>query len=185
MRATNVLELIEKAPRGAAEDDALTLPYELRQKSRQRVRLDSGREAAIVLPPGTLIEDGDRLRAADGTVVRVSAAVEPVATARADDPLRQARACYHLGNRHVPLQVGAGWIRYQPDHVLDEMVRGLGLAVTHESARFEPERGAYHGHAHPHRHDGTPELSGAGGAAPHGHRHPLPCAAGEGQGGGS
>lgn len=146
-----MLELIEKAGAESADrgaDDTVVLPYALRQKSRQRVRLASGRDAAIVLAPGTHLHDGDRLRAADGTSIRVSAATEAVSTARTADPLRFARACYHLGNRHVALQIGAGWVRYQPDHVLDEMVRRLGLTVEQEAVPFEPERGAYHGHAH-------------------------------------
>jgi len=145
-----MLELIEKVPCAGAADDTLTLPFDLRQKSRQRVRLDSGREAAVVLAPGTALGDGDWLRAADGTSVRVSAAHEPVSTVRSDDPVHLARACYHLGNRHVALQVGDGWARYRPDHVLDEMVRGLGLTVDRELACFEPERGAYQGHSHHH-----------------------------------
>ena len=166
-----VLELIEKVPCDGEVDDTVTLPYDLRQKSRGRVRLDSGRPAALLLPPGTSLDDGDRLRGTDGTSVRVIAATEAVATARTDDPLRLARACYHLGNRHVPLQVGPGWARYQPAHVLDEMVRGLGLAVIHESARFEPERGAYHGQAHPHRHDAANERSEEAHATLHGRDH--------------
>jgi urease accessory protein len=141
-----MLELIEKVQRDGNADDTVTLPYALRQRSRQRVCLDDGREAALLLPPGTQLDDGDRLRAADGTSVRVRAAMESVATARTDDPLLLARACYHLGNRHVPLQVEPGLVRYQPDHVLDEMVCGLGLTVIHESHPFVPERGAYHGH---------------------------------------
>lgn len=166
-----MLQLIEKAQRNGDVDDTVTLPYALRQKSRQRVRLDSGREAAVLLPPGTHLHDGDCLVAADGTSVRVTAAMEEVATARTDDPLRFARACYHLGNRHVPLQIGPGWARYQPDHVLDEMVRGLGLAVTNETAPFEPERGAYHGQSHSHRHE-TPDASGAHTHTHHdGHHH--------------
>jgi len=146
-----MLELIEKFRHSGDTDDTLTLPYERRQRSRQRVRLDSGREAMLLLAPGTSVFDGDHLHAADGTSVRVSAAAEAVSTARSDDPLRLARACYHLGNRHVALQVGSGWVRYQPDHVLDEMVAGLGLEVIHETSCFEPERGAYHGHAEHHR----------------------------------
>ncbi len=144
-----MLELIEKVREGD-EGDSLTLTFARRQKSRQRVDLDSGREAAILLPPGSSLADGDLLRSAEGTVVRVVAASETVSTARTDDPMLMARACYHLGNRHVALQVGSGWVRYQPDHVLDEMVRGLGLALAQESASFEPERGAYHGHPHGH-----------------------------------
>ncbi len=157
-----MLTLNEKLASDSAASERLTLPYELRQRSRQRVRLDSGREAGIMLASGTTLSDGDHLRAIDGTVVRVCAALEAVSTARSDDPLRLARAAYHLGNRHVRLQVGDGWVRYQPDHVLDEMVRGLGLSVLVETACFEPEHGAYgvfghrhhgHGHAHDHDHD--------------------------------
>jgi urease accessory protein len=70
-----------------------------------------------------------------------------------EDAWQLARASYHLGNRHVALQIGRGWVRYQHDHVLDDMVRGLGLTVTIEQAPFEPEAGAYGGahthHAHP------------------------------------
>ena len=146
-----VLTLIEKIPEAGEVQDTLTLPYDRRQKSRQRVLLDSGREAALMLAPGTALDDGDRLGSSDGTSVRVVAALEPITTVRTDDALCLARASYHLGNRHVRLQVGTGWVRYQPDHVLDEMVRRLGLAVIHETARFEPERGAYDGQGR-HRH---------------------------------
>jgi urease accessory protein len=156
------------APSGGPTDDTVTLPYALRQKSRQRVTLDGGAAAAFVLPPGTHVDDGDRLRTADGFTVRVCAARETVSTARTADPLRLARACYHLGNRHVALQVGDGWVRYLPDHVLDDMVRGLGLAVAEESARFEPERGAYAGQAHGHAH----HEPGEGAHGHHGHDHP-------------
>jgi len=145
-----MMELIEHERATGAQgsvDDTLTLAFDLRQKSRQRVRLDSGLEAAILLPRGTTLEEGDLLRAVDGTSVGVHAAAQSVSTAASSDHERLARACYHLGNRHVALQLGAGWVRYQPDHVLDEMVAGLGLQVTRESAPFEPERGAYHSHS--------------------------------------
>lgn len=169
-----MVELIEKAPAGGATDDTVTLPYALRQRSRQRVTLDGGTVAAFMLPAGTHVDDGDRLRSADGFTVRVCAALETVSTARSHDPLQLARACYHLGNRHVALQVGDGWVRYLPDHVLDDMVRGLGLTVGQGSARFEPERGAYAGQAHGHHHehdDGTRRHSHHGHDHPHGHRH--------------
>jgi urease accessory protein len=138
-----------EAPAGSQHGDTLTLPFELRQKSRLRARLDGGEEVALLLPRGRVLRDGDLLQADDGLVVRVCAAVEDVSTAEAESPHTLARAAYHLGNRHVPLQVGAGFVRYQRDHVLDEMVRGLGLSVRAERVPFEPEGGAYadHGHA--------------------------------------
>jgi len=151
-----MLELIAMMETGSRPEttcmDTLTLPYELRCKSRQRVRLDSGSDAALVLPPGTRLDDGDIVCTAGGQSVAVRAAVEPLSIARTEDALLHARACYHLGNRHVALEIGHGWLSYQPDHVLDDMVRGLGLDVVRESAAFRPERGAYHGHAHGHAH---------------------------------
>jgi len=169
-----MIELVEKMEGEGEAVDTVTLPYDLRQKSRQRVQLDSGREAAILLPPSSSLREGDLLRASDGACIRVRAAEENVSTVRSDDPLRLARACYHLGNRHVSLQVSSGRLRYQPDHVLDEMVRGLGLSVVRESAEFEPERGAYHGHSHSsgHSHDAHSHDS---------HELPTRGATGEGQ----
>lgn len=128
--------------------DTLTLPYDQRQRSRQRVVLDSGREAGLFLPPGTMLRPGELLRADSGAVILVRAAPELVTTARTSDPLRLARACYHLGNRHVPVQVGPGWVRYIHDHVLDQMVVQLGLKIYGERAVFEPEAGAYSGAGH-------------------------------------
>lgn len=148
-----MLTLIEKSREQAPIVDTLTLGFERRQKSRQRVTLDSGREAGILLPPGSCLRDGDVLRGGSGELVRVRAAFEAVSTARTADPLRLARACYHLGNRHVPVQVGPGWARYLCDHVLDDMLRRLGLNVGVDLAPFEPEGGAYSGgHAHGHEH---------------------------------
>ncbi len=133
-------------------EDSVTLPFERRQRSRLRARLDGGEEVALVLPRGTVLRNGDRLRGEDGRVIEVCAASETVSTVTAPDAILLARACYHLGNRHVSLQIGAGWVRYLHDHVLDGMVEAMGLAVTVESAPFEPEAGAYgseHGaHAH-------------------------------------
>lgn len=151
---------------GATPVESITLPFDLRQKSRLRARLDSGSEVNILLERGRVLRSGDLLQASDGRVVQVRAAPEIVSTVRSDDRLALTRGAYHLGNRHVPLQVGDGFLRYQHDHVLDDMVRGLGLAVIVESAEFEPEAGAYggghgnaqggghhgHSHAHPHEH---------------------------------
>ena len=139
----------------------LTLTYERRMISRQRVTLDNGTDAGLFLPRGTLLHEGDYLQADSGETILIKAAHETVSTLYCDDPLSLARACYHLGNRHVSLQISIGMIRYQHDHVLDAMLHGLGLQIHVEKAPFSPEPGAYgggHTHAHKHPHD-------------HGHRH--------------
>lgn len=142
-----MLQIVERLNTSAVSDATLTLPFEQRQKSRQRVRLDDGREAALLLPRGTLLRGGDMLRAETGELIAVRAAAEEVSTARSDEVLLLTRAAYHLGNRHVPVQVGAAWLRYGRDHVLDEMLRRMGLDIVYESLAFEPEAGAYH-HEH-------------------------------------
>lgn len=143
-----MLEVHEVLQESLAASEQLVLPFELRQRSRLRATTASGTELALLLPRGTVLRDGNRLRAVNGLIIAVQAATESVSTARSDNVTQFARVCYHLGNRHVPLQVGAGWLRYLADHVLDQMVTELGLAVVHEQAAFEPEAGAYHQHEH-------------------------------------
>lgn len=149
------------AKKKGAADTCLTvsLPWEQRLKSRLRVRLDSGEEAGIFLPRGTVLRGGDMLVSAEGEAVLVRAALETVSTVRTGDPLLLARLCYHLGNRHVALEIGKGYLRYLHDHVLDGMVHGLGGEAVIEEAPFEPEHGAYGGtggyggHSHGHQHE--------------------------------
>ena len=151
-----MLKVFEKLDQAEQAEHILTLPFELRQKSRLKAELANGQEVGLMLPRGLLLRGGDCLRAEDGSVIRIEAADESVSTVHHDDLLMIAKASYHLGNRHVPLQIGHGWLRYQHDHVLDDMVRGLGLNVMHEIAPFEPEGGAYgggHGHHHEHEHE--------------------------------
>ena len=109
-----------------------------------------------MLPRGTVMRGGDRLLSKTGGAVIVVAAAEAVSTVRCEDARPLARIAYHLGNRHIAVQVGSGWLRYLADHVLDDMVAGLGTAPRRESAPFEPEGGAYgnqgHSHAHGHSH---------------------------------
>ena len=140
---------ISQRIRGSAPAQAvLSLPYEYRRRSRLRTRLVDGREVALFLERGAVLRHGDLLRSDDGTVVRVEAAPETVSTAMTDKRRLLARACYHLGNRHVAVQIGERWVRYLCDPVLDEMLFRLGLTVEHELTPFEPEPGAYHGGAH-------------------------------------
>jgi urease accessory protein len=141
------------APEGAAAAATATLTFDERRKSRQRLRLDDGGEVALLLPRGTVLRAGDRLQADDGLVVAIAAAPETLSSVSTDHPLLLARAAYHLGNRHVPLEVASGRLRYQHDHVLDGMVRALGLAVDVVEAPFQPEAGAYGGQRHDHDHD--------------------------------
>ena len=160
---------------------SVTLSFEDRRRSRLLVRLGDGREAALMLPRGTVLRDGDLLRADTGLIVVVRAAAETLSVARTSDPHRLTRAAYHLGNRHVPLQIGPGWLAFGHDHVLDGLVRELGLEVTTEVVPFEPEAGGYrhrgsahatatHGHAEgqSNSHDHGP---GSDHAHAHGHDH--------------
>ena len=143
-----MLRLTHKIDPTASVRATLTLSFEQRLKSRLRVTLDDGSEAGLFLARGTTVRDGEYIASEDGIAVLVKAAPETVSTVRCNDPQLLARAAYHLGNRHVPLQIGNGLLRYQHDHVLDEMLRGLGLDVQIEQAPFEPEPGAYGSHHH-------------------------------------
>ena len=142
-----MLTITEKLDTPAKPSASLTLPFEKRQKSRLRVSLDNNQEAALMLERGSVLRHGDLLQAENGLIVEVRAADEEVAVVSTEDSFLFARACYHLGNRHVPLQIGERWLRIQRDHVLESMVQSLGLLVRHEIAAFEPESGAYSGHS--------------------------------------
>ena len=128
----------------------LQLTAEERTRSRYRFTTTDGTEVQLVLARGTHLRDGDLLRAADSDVlVRVQARPEPVLTVRTADADALARAAYHLGNRHVALELGPGYLRLSPDSVLAQMLTQLGLKVVEEIAPFQPEAGAYAGHTHP------------------------------------
>ena len=131
----------EKLASGAAlAAGRLSLAFERRQRSRQRAMLDSGEEIGMVMPRGEVLRGGDRVLASDGRVFEVVSAPERLLHIEAPS---LARIAYHLGNRHVPVQVGEGFLRIAEDHVLEDMLRRLGATVTHIEAPFEPEGGAY------------------------------------------
>jgi urease accessory protein len=141
-------------------DIRLVLNYQERQRSRYRAKTLCGLDVAWFVERGKVLADGEILVAKSGEKIAIIAAEETVSEVRSDDPLLLAKAAYHLGNRHVPLQIDAGELRYQHDHVLDDMLRGLGLTVLVTDKSFHPENGAYHNSGGHHGHHGH-----------HGHSH--------------
>ncbi len=125
------------------------LDFDARCKSRLLVRLDDGDRSALIVERGRVLRGGDRLRLENGREIEIVAEDESLLEAASADALLIAKAAYHLGNRHVAVQLMNGRLRFLADHVLAEMVRGLGLDVSPIIASFEPEGGAYgHHHAH-------------------------------------
>jgi len=154
----------------------VVLDWDTRQKSRFDTEDSQGRTLGVFLPRGSMVRGGDVLVAEDGTLVKVIATPQPVMVIRPcsehGSPFDLVRAAYHLGNRHVPLDLQPERLQIEPDHVLGEMLRNMHLTVTEELAPFEPEGGAYsagggHGHhEHEHEHD-----HGHQHAHGHGHEH--------------
>ena len=125
------------------------LSFDARSKSRLLLNLDNGEQAALVVQRGRLLRGGDRVQTQDGREVQIIAAEESLLEAYSEDPVAIVKAAFHLGNRHVAVQVMSDRLRFLNDHVLAEMVAGLGLRVSAVQAPFEPEGGAYgHHHAH-------------------------------------
>ncbi len=154
--------LLKRAP-------TVVLDWDVRQKSRFAAQDSAGRALGIFLPRGTLVRGGDVLVAEDGSLVRVLAAPQPVLVitpcANHGTPFDLTRAAYHLGNRHVPIELQSDHLKIEPDHVLADMLRAMHLTVRAGTLPFEPEGGAYapghegshHGHAHGHSHGHGPE----------------------------
>ena len=140
------------ASHAAQSAGRLSLAFERRQRSRQRAMLDSGEEIGMVMPRGEILRGGDRVLASDGRVFEVVSAPERLLHIEAPS---LARIAYHLGNRHVPVQVGEGWLRIVEDHVLARMLDALGAKLTVVDAAFEPEAGAYGAGHHHHDHEST------------------------------
>ncbi|MBP6219889.1 MAG: urease accessory protein UreE [Limnohabitans sp.] len=150
----------------------ITLDWDTRQKSRFDAVDSSQRQLGIFLPRGTVVRGGDVLVAEDGSLVRVEAAPQTVlritACTEHGSPFDLTRAAYHLGNRHVPIELKPDHLKIEPDHVLADMLRAMHMTVVQVTESFEPESGAYgdhgghshagHGeHSHAHGPDGTHE----------------------------
>ncbi|MGL4619112.1 urease accessory protein UreE [Chroococcidiopsis sp.] len=125
----------------------LVLTAEERKKSRHRFETEEGETVFLRLPRGTVLRDGDMLRTDNGEyLILVKAKSEPVLTVTAATSLDLLRAAYHLGNRHVPLEIGTNYLRLSPDPVLQAMLEHLGVMIVEEDAPFQPEVGAYGHH---------------------------------------
>ena len=154
------------------------LDWDVRQKSRFAATDSAGRELGIFLQRGTLVRGGDVLVAEDGSLVRVIAAPQPVLVithcANHGTAFDLTRAAYHLGNRHVPIELQPDHLKIEPDHVLADMLRAMHLIVTEQNMAFEPEGGAYaagHGGGHSHGGHGHGDDHHHGHGQGHSHDH--------------
>ncbi len=149
------------------------LDWDVRQKSRFEATDSLGRQLGIFLPRGTLVRGGDVLVAEDGSMVKVIAAPQTVlritACSTHGSPFDLTRAAYHLGNRHVPIELKPDHLKIEPDHVLADMLRSMHLIVNEVSESFEPEGGAYSAGGHGHAHEGGHAHAPAAVPAPHVH----------------
>lgn len=127
----------------------LALTAQERTRSRYRFQMEDGQTVLLHLHRGTVLRDGDLLQADDSSLVRVTAKPEPVLTVSATTQRELLRAAYHLGNRHIPVEITATYLRLSPDSVLQTMLEQLGLEVAEAVLPFQPEVGAYlHSHGH-------------------------------------
>jgi urease accessory protein len=162
--------LLKRAP-------TIELDWDIRQKSRFDATDSSGRTIGVFLPRGTVVRGGDVLVLEDGTLVRVIAAPQPVLhishCPQHGTPFDLTRAAYHLGNRHVPIELRVDHLKIEPDHVLAAMLRAMHLIVREDTLAFEPESGAYSsdGHGHSHSHEGHGADHGHAHGNEHGHGH--------------
>jgi urease accessory protein len=149
--------------------DSLMLDFDTRHRRRLTLTTAQGEQILLDLPKAVAMANGDGLRLEDGRWLLVTAAPEAVIEVRAGNAVQLARIAWHLGNRHLPAEIGEHVIRIRPDHVIEAMLERLGAKIVHVSAPFQPEGGAYggnhshtrhdhghehdHGHGHSHRHD--------------------------------
>ncbi len=164
---------------------SVELDWDVRQKSRFEATDSSARQIGVFLPRGTAVRGGDVLVAEDGSLIKVIAAKQPVLRithcTEHGTPFDLIRAAYHLGNRHVPIELKPDHLKIEPDHVLADLLRSMHLIVASVEEAFEPENGAYapgaqahSGHQHAHGHSPAPvpaEPHMHGADCDHGHDH--------------
>jgi urease accessory protein len=145
------MRAIRALPKGSwsrAPLDTVTLDHDMRSRRRLALVSDHGTSFLLDLPEAAQLHDGDGLLLDNDAVIEVRALTEPLLAIRARDPVHLARLAWHIGNRHVALQIDRERLLIRPDHVIADMLRQLGAVVEETAAPFEPERGAYHGHYH-------------------------------------
>jgi urease accessory protein len=188
-----MIPISKRIPQGAnlakvllARAYTVTLDWDVRQKSRFEATDSSGRSLGVFLPRGSVIRGGDVLVAEDGSMVRVQAAPQAVLKithcSAHGSPFDLIRAAYHLGNRHVPIELKPDHLKIEPDHVLADMLTAMHLIVQAVNEPFEPENGAYSsggathagGHAHHHGAAAIPSHDQGHGHQHHGHEHHHP-----------
>jgi urease accessory protein len=178
LRATSVIR--KAAVKQDRIVETLTLDHEDRNRRRVSLKGDGGREILLDLDKPTALNDGDAVKLEDGSLVLIKAAPQSLLEIRAENPLRLMRVAWHIGNRHTPAEITTDAIYIENDHVLAEMIRGQGCAMSVVERPFQPERGAYdhghdhghHGHDHDHHgHDHGHHAHGAACGCGHHHDH--------------
>jgi urease accessory protein len=150
---TKILDASDRQQLQSAAVDSVELTYDDRKRARLKIETQKGFTAGIQIERGYILKHGSCLQSEDGELLEVYAKPESVSRASVADACLFAKACYHLGNRHVSLQIEDGLLLYQQDYVLDDMLLGLGIQVEHRQAMFEPESGAYRS-THEQHHEG-------------------------------
>jgi urease accessory protein len=164
-RAYLIVRKLAVKPENVA--DTITLDHQDRHRRRMAMKTDGGLEFLLDLGNAAVLEDGDAVKLEDGRLVKIAAKPEDLIEITAENPLRLMKLAWHLGNRHVPAELTKEALYIAPDHVLVEMVRGLGAKAVPVTRPFRPEQGAYHEHAAPeaaHAHHGHDHHD-------HGHEH--------------
>jgi urease accessory protein len=180
LRATSVLRRAAVKPERVA--DTLILDHEARHRRRVALTAEGGLEFLLDLDRATVLDDGDAVKLEDGRLIQIKAAPERLIEVTTGNPLRLMKVAWHIGNRHVAAEISEGALYIGYDHVLLEMVRGLGATAREVTRPFRPERGAYeggHGHAHRHdHHDHGSHDHGSHDHHHHGHDHAHDCGCG-------
>lgn len=144
------MKVIPAKDRPISAVDTVVLDFERRHRRRLAMKGQNGIEFLLDLAKAVALRDGDGLLLEDGRIVKVEAALEPLAEITAADRTHLLRLAWHLGNRHLPTEISENFLRIRRDHVIEEMVAGLGANVSVVTAPFDPEGGAYdqgnHGH---------------------------------------